>query len=143
MKIMYVDASTGGHHLTYLNYLLQAVSGDSFAVLPKDTDRVKGKTRKVQTESIRSFQEYGRWMKELRKIAAEEQPDIIHFLDGDTMMRHFGRGFARFKDSKLVITFHHFFEGIAREISMKNMLKYADAGVFHTEEILGKVKGIR
>ena len=141
MKIMYVDASVDGHHLIYLNYLLQAVSGDSFAVLPEDTGKVKGRVRKAGTGSIRGFEEYGRWMKELRRIAAEEKPDIIHFLDGDTMMRNMGRGLARFADSGMVITFHHFFEGKAREISMKRMLRYADAGVFHTETICERAEG--
>ncbi len=140
MKIMYVDASTDGHHLTYLNYLLQAASQDSFAVLPKDTDKVAGRARKVSAASIRGFQEYGSWMKELRRIASEEHPDIIHFLDGDTMMRNMGRGLARFRNSGIVITFHHLFEGTVREVSMRRMLKYADAGVFHTEEIRGRVE---
>ena len=92
MKIMYVDASTDGHHLTYLNYLLQTASEESFAVLPKDAEQVNGRVRKVSTDSIRGFREYGNWMKELRAIAAEEQPDLIHFLDGDSMMRNLGRG---------------------------------------------------
>ena len=140
MKIIYVDASTDGHHLTYLNYLLQAVPGDSFAVLPQDTDKVKGRARKISAAGTRSFQEYGNWMKELRGIAEEERPDIIHFLDGDSMMRHFGRGLARFKNARIIITFHHLFEGKARELSMKNMLKHASAGVFHTEEIRERVE---
>ena len=140
MKIMYVDASVDGHHLIYLNYLLQTVSGESFAVLPKDTGSVRGRVRIAGTGSIRGFKEYGGWMKELRKIAAEEKPDIIHFLDGDTMMRNFGRGFKKFGNSRLVITFHHFFAGKAREISMKRMLRHADAGVFHTEEICRRVE---
>ena len=140
MKIMYVDASMDGHHLTYLNYLLKHASEDSLAVLPEDTEKAAGRMRKTTEQSIRGFQEYGNWMKELRGIAAEERPDIIHFLDGDSMMRHLGRGLSRFGDCRLVITFHHFFEGKAREISMKRMLCYASAGVFHTEEICGKVE---
>lgn len=140
MKIMYVDISTDGHHLTYLNYLLQAVSDDSVAVIPKDMDKVKGRVRKISADSIRGFGKYGNWIKELRRIQKEERPDIIHFLDGDTMMRNFGRGLSCFKNSGIVITFHHLFEGKAREISMKCMMKYADAGVFHTQEIRGRVE---
>lgn len=140
MKIMYVDASTDGHHLTYLNYLLKNASEDSLAVLPENSEKVVGRIRKTTVQSIRGFREYGNWMKELRSIAEEEQPDIIHFLDGDSMMRHLGRGFSRFGDCRLIITFHHFFEGKAREISMKRMLRYASAGVFHTEEIRREVE---
>ena len=142
MKIMYVDASMDGHHLTYLNYLLKKAPDGSFAALPSCTDRAEGRVRVTGIESIRGFHEYGAWMKALRRIAREEKPDLIHFLDGDTMMRHLGRGLSRFGESRLVITFHHFFEGKAREISMKNMLRNAAAGVFHTEEICGKVRSL-
>lgn len=140
MKIMYVDASTDGHHLTYLNYLLQAASSSSFAVIPKDGEKVRGRVREISIQGIRSLGDYGDWMKKLRTIAKEEKPDIIHFLDGDTMMRNFGRELSRFKDSGIVITFHHLFEGKARELSMKRMLKYADSGVFHTEEIRRRIE---
>lgn len=139
MKIMYVDASTDGHHLVYLKYLLNSQDDGSFAVLPEIPAGMEGCVRKVEIGSIRGFEEYGRWMKALRSIAAEERPDVIHFLDGDTMMRYMGRGLGRFGPLKLVITFHHFFGGKAREISMKRMLRYADAGVFHTESIQKKV----
>lgn len=142
MKIMYVDASTDGHHLTYLNYLLQTASEESFAVLPKDAEQVNGRVRKVSTGSIRGFREYGNWMKELRAIAAEEQPDLIHFLDGDSMMRNLGRGLSRFGACRRIITFHHFFEGKAREISMKSMLRNVDMGVFHTKEIRKRVENL-
>lgn len=141
MKVMYVDASIDGHHLVYLKYLLKSVYGGSFAVLTSIPYGMEDCVRIAGTGSIRGFEEYGRWMKKLRGIAAEEKPDIIHFLDGDTMMRNMGRGLTRFADSGLVITFHHFFEGKAREISMKRMLQHADAGVFHTKTICEKVKG--
>ena len=118
MKVMYVDASIDGHHLVYLKYLLKSVYGGSFAVLTSIPYGMEDCVRIAGTGSIRGFEEYGRWMKKLRGIAAEEKPDIIHFLDGDTMMRNMGRGLTRFADSGLVITFHHFFEGKAREISM-------------------------
>ncbi|HIT65721.1 MAG TPA: glycosyltransferase family 4 protein [Candidatus Merdisoma merdipullorum] len=140
MKIMYVDTSINGHHLLYLNHLLQAVSDDSFAVLPELTDKIQGRIRTAGNGSVRGFEEYGSWMKELRGIAVEEKPDIIHFLDGDSIMRHLGRGFARFRDSGIVITFHHLFKGKMREISMKRMLHYADAGVVHTENILHQIE---
>lgn len=140
MKIMYVDVGMDGHHLVYLNYLLSKAPAGSFAVLPSYTDKAGGRVYETGIESIRSFQEYGAWMRKLQRIAERENPDIIHFLDGDTMMRHFGRGLARFKDSRIVITFHHLFGGKAREISMKSMLKNAEAGVFHTKEICGKVR---
>lgn len=140
LKIMYVDAGIDGHHLVYLKYLLKYATDGSFAVLPDIPHGMEACVHKAGSGSIRGFEEYGRWMKELRKIAAEEKPDIIHFLDGDTMMRHMGRGLARFGDSRILITFHHFFAGKVREISIKRMLHYANVGVFHTESIQKKVE---
>lgn len=140
MKIMYIDASTDGHHLIYLNSLLRAASQESLAVLPENPGQVEGRVKTIAVASIRSFREYGAWMRALQKIAAEEKPDIVHFLDGDTMMRHFGRGLGGFGTSRVYITFHHLFPGKAREISMRRMLRHAEAGIFHTEEICKKVR---
>ncbi|MCI9621916.1 MAG: glycosyltransferase family 4 protein [Lachnospiraceae bacterium] len=140
MKIMFVDTSTYGHHLVYLNNLLQAASGESFAVLPKNQEAVAGRCIMIPKPAIRSFSSYRKWIKDLRKTVEEEHPDIIHFLDGDTIMRYFGWGFTGFGDCRIVITFHHFFPGRLRKISMKSMLKRAAAGVFHTENIAEKVK---
>ncbi len=141
MKIMYVDTGINGHHPLYLNCLLRAASEDSFAVLPESTDRVWGRIRTAGSGSVREASEYGRWMKELRQIAEKEKPDIIHFLDGDSIMRHFGRGLARLGAFGTVITFHHLFQGKLREISLKRMLHHADAGVVHTESMLRRIKG--
>lgn len=140
MKVMYVDTSVYGHHLIYLNNLLQISPSESFAVLPVKEGNVAGRCRKISEPTIRTFSGYRKWIKELIKIAVEEEPDIIHFLDGDSIMRYFGWGLSRFRSSKVVITFHHFFPGKLREISMKCMLGQARTGVFHTEEIIKKVR---
>lgn len=140
MKIMYVDGSIDGHHLTYVNCLLQAADEGSFAVLPKGRGEVKGKNIRLPFESIRSGKDYHAWLKELYRIAEREKPDIIHFLDGDTMMRHFGFGLGKFGKHRIVFTFHHLFPGKLREISMKRMLRLSAAGVFHTKEIAESVK---
>lgn len=137
---MYVDTSVYGHHLIYLNNLLQVVSPESFAVLPDQGGDVTGRCRKIPEPAVRAFSGYRKWIKQLKRIAVEEKPDIIHFLDGDTIMRYFGWDFSKFYPCKVVITFHHFFPGKLRKISMKCMLEQVAAGVFHTEEIARKVK---
>lgn len=137
---MYVDIGISGHRLIYLNNLLQAVSAESFAVLPENKEKVTGRCRHIPSPAIRKISGYRKWIKDLKKIAVEEHPDVIHFLDGDTIMRYFGWGLSKFQPCKIVITFHHFFPGKLREISMKRMLKSADMGVVHTEEILNKIK---
>lgn len=140
MKIMFVDTSTYGHHLIYLNNLLQAASRESFAVLPENQEDIAGRCVMIPEPAVRSFSGYRKWIKDLQKAARKEQPDIIHFLDGDTIMRYFGWGFAGFGKCRIVITFHHFFPGRLRKISMKSMLRQAAAGVFHTETIAGRIR---
>ncbi len=140
MKIMFVDTRTYGHHLIYLNNLLQAASSESFVVIPENGECVTGRCHNIPVPAIRKIFGYRKWIEDLKKIALEEHPDIIHFLDGDTIMRYFGWGFSEFGFCKIVITFHHFFPGKMREISFKRMLKSATVGVFHTEEILDKIK---
>lgn len=132
---MYVDISTGGHHLIYLNNLLSGASSESFAVLPKQEDVVAGRNCYTAKQNIRTLSEYWGWIQQLKQIVKKEQPDIIHFLDGDSIMRYFGLGFRQFRAYKTVITFHHLFSGKLREISMRRMLRYVNAGVFHTDTI--------
>lgn len=144
MKIMYVDASIDGHHRSYLKALLEAAEEErveAFAVLPEFEKTVNGKCYSIPKSKIRTFSGYWMWMKQLKKIAEDEKPDILHLLDGDSIMRYFGWGFSGFRQCKTVITFHHLFSGRLRTISMKNMLRQMDVGVFHTEEIASKVKG--
>ena len=140
MKIMFVDISTWGHHTSYINALMEISSPESFAVLPEDGKEIKGRCRKLPCRNMRSLFGYLNWMSDLNKIAKEEKPDLIHFLDGDSIMRYFGLGFSGFSGSKIMITFHHLFPGRLREISMRRMLKYAERGVFHTEEITEQVR---
>ena len=140
MKIMYVDTSVYGHHLIYLNNLLRMTLTESFSVLPIQEGNVVGRCYRIPEPAIRTFSGYRKWIKELKKIALEEHPDIIHFLDGDSIMRYFGWGLSGFRSSKVVITFHHFFSGKLREISIKCMLGQAEVGIFHTEEIAKKVR---
>ena len=109
MKIMYVDISTDGHHLIYLNSLLRRFSSNSFAVLPKQEKMVDGKCYYISKSAIRTLSGYRKWIQKLKHIAVKEQPDIIHFLDGDSIMRYFGWRFGQLSAWKTVITFHHLF----------------------------------
>lgn len=140
MKIMYVDISTDGHHLIYLNNLLREESLESFAVLPKHEETVAGRCHSIMKPNIRTLRGYWNWILELKRIALEEQPDVIHLLDGDSIMRYFGLGLGQLKAWKVVITFHHLFPGVLRKISMKRMLRLANVGVFHTEAIERQVR---
>lgn len=140
MKIMYVDFSTDGHHLIYLNNLLSKAPSGSFAVLPKHEGIVAGRCHSIARPNIRTLSGYWNWILKIKQIALKEQPDIIHLLDGDSIMRYFGFGLGQLKAWKVVITFHHFFPGFLRKISMRRMLRLSSVGVFHTEAIEKQVR---
>ena len=140
MKIMYADISTDGHHLIYLNNLLSEASSGSFAVLPKHEGIVAGRCHSIARPNIRTLSGYWNWILKIKQIALKEQPDIIHLLDGDSIMRYFGFGLGQLKAWKVVITFHHLFPGVLRKISMRRMLRLSSVGVFHTEAIEKQVR---
>lgn len=129
MKIMFVDTGDSGHRQEYVNSLRRIPAVESILLIP-DTSM-----------NLKSVADYVQWMKHLKKIAEKEQPDIIHFLDGDTVMRYFGIGFGFFKRFKTVITFHHFFSGLLRRLSFHHMLHAVNLGVVHTEEIEKRIRG--
>lgn len=141
-KVMFVETGIGGHHSSYLNSLFQIVSSDSFVVFPENREVMGDKYIALSIDSLRPYLKYKMWIKKLKCIAEDKKPDIIHFLDGDSIMRHFGMGLGKFRGYKTLLTFHHYFPGRMREISMKSMLRCVDAGVFHTERIIKKVKKI-
>lgn len=128
MKIMFVDSGDTGHRQEYVNSLRRIPEVESLLLIPDASINLK------------RISSYCKWMKQLKERAEKEQPDIIHFLDGDTVMRFFGLGFGFFKRFKTVITFHHFFPGLMRKLSLKRMLHAVNFGVVHTEEIEKKVK---
>ena len=142
MKIMFVDNSIDGHHLEYLRHLAGSKEYESIAILPDRVEELSVKQICYPHLDLKKKKvgEYLKWIKALQKIAVNEQVDIVHFLDGDSIMRYFGFGFERFKTFKTVITYHHLFPGKLREWSIKHTLRKVSMAVVHTEEIAEKIK---
>ncbi len=143
MKIMYVDHSIEGHHLEYLKNLAGQKSYESFAVLPQQVENLE--IRQIAYTQLdlkkKKLGDYLKYMKALKRIAMEEKPDVIHFLDGDSTMRYFHLGYRYFKDFHTVVTFHHLFPGKVRELSIKAILHHVTTAVVHTDEIKEKIAG--
>lgn len=143
MKIMYVDHSIEGHHLEYLKNLAGQKSYESFAVLPQQVENLE--IRQIAYTQLdlkkKKLGDYLKYMKALKRIAMEEKPDVIHFLDGDSTMRYFHLGYRYFKGFRTVVTFHHLFPGKVRELSMKVILSHVSTAVVHTDEIKEKIIG--
>lgn len=142
MKVMYVDYSIEGHHLEYLRYLSENTAYESFAVLPQQVTELK--IRQIAYPHLnlkeKKIGDYLKYMKTLKKIAMQEQADIIHFLDGDSAMRYFDIGYRYLKKFRTVVTFHHLFPGKVREWSMRAILSRVSMAVVHTDEIETKIR---
>ena len=142
MKIMYVDYSIEGHHLEYLKYLAENSKYECFAVLPQKVGELKIKQIAYPHLNLKEKKigDYLKYMKTLKKIAVQENADVIHFLDGDSAMRYFDIGYRFLKQFRTVVTFHHLFPGKMRELSMKAILSKVSMAVVHTDEIEAKIR---
>ena len=140
MKVLFVDTSIEGHHQTYLRGLVENSCDDVCAYLPVEDAWLKEKGYMQVVHQIewkeKSIIQYMNWIRGIVDTAKKFNPDIIHFLDGDTIMRYLGLGFGRLKKWPILITYHHFFEGKIREISYHLMLLGKKRGaIVHTKEI--------
>lgn len=148
MKILYVDNANTGHHEAYLKGLTNSTDYCSIALLSKSIKDLNAE-QVVYTKFVvgtKSIKEYIKWIKVIEKIVEKEEVSVVHFLDGDSIMRYFGMGLSKLKNiSKVFFTFHHFFPGLARRISYKSIFGQIDYGVVHTESVKSKIEklGIR
>lgn len=142
MKIMYVDYSVEGHHVEYLKHLAENEAYESVVVLPQQVHKLKA--RQVVYSKLdlkeKKLSAYLRHMKELKEIAKREKADVIHFLDGDSVMRYFDLGYRILREYPMVVTFHHLFPGKLREYSMKSVLNRVSKVIVHTDEIEMKLR---
>lgn len=140
MKVLFVDTSIDGHHQLYLSGLLENCSKQAYAFIPEDEKLdCKCEYTKVihpidwQKKSLR---DYLKWIEKIVSLAKKINPDIIHILDGDTIMRYFGLGLRKLDAWPVIITYHHFFEGKMRRLSYKMMLNGKNRiAIVHTGEI--------
>lgn len=145
MRILYVDTAIDGHHMPYLNGLL------SITKFTKNTVALVGPYNNYSFDSFsnivlykynlnlkkKSYSAYKKWINFIKNVAYKENVDLVHFLDGDTIMRFFGSGINQIK-AKKIITYHHFFNGFIRKLSYKRMAKSVDQTVVHLDNFANK-----
>lgn len=131
MKVLYIDISLAGHHILYLESLMNEFK-ESVCLLPDkniklDADRVTCFT------VDRKFSSYFKWINKICEIVKNEHIDIVHFLYGDGLYKFFGVGLKKIKNlTKVVVTFHQFQYGFLHKISIKKIFSKIDLGVVHT-----------
>ena len=106
MKILLVDVSIAGHHIPYINGLTAVENAELVALLPEKSDKINCRQRVFANAEgpKRSFSKFKKWINEVYEVCKEENPDVVHFLYGDSFYRYFGFGLRKFRKYKLYIT---------------------------------------
>lgn len=139
MKILFVDTFLGGHHVTYINSVMEPFSG-AVACIPAPCDSVVCSKKIVTTINKKKKYWYFVWIKRLKKIIGEEKPDIVHFVYGDALYRFWGIHFP--KDVKIVITCHQIRRSFLRDMAYRVIARKVDAIVVHTDKLKSDFEGI-
>lgn len=143
-KVLFCEKNFEGHRRIYLSNLTKINGLEAYAFAPENTGIPSERFYLYQgPKSIRKMADYFRWIFQIRKIVLENQIDVVHFLDGDSIMRFFGLGFHMIGAAKLMITYHHFFEGKLRKISYQMMNRGRNTtSVVHTETVQNQLNNI-
>ncbi|MGM9679876.1 MAG: glycosyltransferase family 4 protein [Eubacteriales bacterium] len=136
MTILFVEDMILGHHVPYLQALTDRTEYDSVIISPEEIPCISKKQilfPKVSFDS-RRYRDYLSCISFIEETAVREKIDLIHFLDGDKIMRYFGTGLDRLsKHCPVVITFHRNFRGAFRKLSYRIMCN-GRTPVVHTED---------
>lgn len=138
MRVLLSERNLDGHRKTYMKWLVTADEGAEYFCLTPENIGMDAE-HYIPLETVgkdRSFRAYLHWIARMRAAVREKQIDVLHILDGDSIMRYFGIGFATLGVKRIIITYHHFFPGLARKISYRMMCRgKTRTCVAHTESV--------
>ena len=137
MKILLTDRTMNGHRKTYMEWLSR-IPGEEFYVLAPENPGVDSThfTEYSLSGNLKSINSYLDWIRQIKYVAKKNIVDIVHILDGDSVMRWFGIGFGSIDVPRMVITYHHFFFFFLRQISYRSMCRgESRVIVAHTEAV--------
>lgn len=137
MRVLLCERSFNGHRQKYVEWISHIVGIEFFVYAPENVGLSdEYYFRFDESLNTRSVKDYIRWIANIARIVKEKQIDIVHFLDGDSIMRYFGLGFNKFGKAKILVTYHHYFSGKLRKLSYKRMLASKSSSVvIHTNSI--------
>lgn len=120
MKVLLCERQFSGHREKYMEWVAKIPGAEVYCFAPENVG-VDGEhfIRYDNSMGLRNFRHFRKWVGMISAITKEKDIDIVHILDGDSIMRFFGLGFHTIRNAKLVVTYHHFFEGMLRKISYK------------------------
>lgn len=132
MKVLFIETNLKGHHISYLNSIIEPYS-DGVVCLPEDSTEVEQIKKYIVSADKKNKLWYFKWISEINKIVKEEKPDIVHFLYGDDLYRFWGINFP--KNVKKVITCHQVRRSRLRDLAYKRISSNVDAVVVHTDKL--------
>lgn len=118
VKVLLSEINFKGHRKTYMECLSQ-IKGIEFYVLAPENFGIETDHyyKNVSCNGVHDIKSYLKWLWQIKKIVSKNDIDVVHILDGDSIMRWFGLGFNFFNAKKIIITYHHFFSGSVRKLS--------------------------
>ena len=144
MKILLITSALSGHNIPYLKSLMRSIEAEMVLCVPEhSSDGCFNADRIYINPFIRNGKKnYFRWMRDIKKIACKEKPDIVHFLIGDTLYHYAGFGIGGIR-AKKVITCHHVrnWSRPAR-IIYKHISNHVDAMIYHTDSLTMRMKSL-
>lgn len=120
MRVLLSERCFKGHRKIYMKWLSKIPDIEFYVLAPENIGVEEDHYYKYElTRGVKSLKDYLKWIILMKKIVKKENIDILHILDGDSIMRWFGLGISHIGVPKAVITYHHFFSGFARRISYR------------------------
>lgn len=109
MKILYFEREISGHRLPHLSSIIHGNGAESVIVCSEAISSINCRQyvlKNVESKK-RSLKSFLKMLNEIKKICKNENPDIVHFTDGNIFYRYFGIGLRKFKKYKTVLTNHN------------------------------------
>lgn len=99
-------------------------------------------TEYKSVKNLKAISSYLNWIRQIKCVVKENNVDVVHILDGDSVMQWFGMGFGYIGAPRMVITYHHFFAGKVRQISYWLMCRgKSRICTVHTEAVEKALRG--
>ena len=113
-------------------------------ILEKESSQIPGIHHIISEARFgtKNICEHLQWMKNVKKIYKQVQPDVIHFVWGDSFYCMMGIGFLWLKGKNAIITFHQVRKSWLHKLSIKIYSKLFKTLVVHTDSLLVELKNL-
>lgn len=146
MKILLIESAVTGHHLSYLNAIIekQVEGNEVYVILPEKCEISNKVKKQINIKLYKDGKrDYFKWIKKVNDVIDEIEPDLVHFIYADDLYRYFGIGIKKPVKYKSVLTVHQLRRGKLHDLSIRMLSAKFSSTVVHTaalKETLGGLK---